>query len=392
MTYLLLFVLFYLGYTSAILLRNRFSFRPAGVGARDLPVGPSLPKIGVCIPARNEESVIERCVSSVLRQQYAHFEVLVLNDGSTDRTGELLRGLQQSGTGSALLVIDGEPRPSGWLGKPWACQQLAQSTDADILLFLDADTWLEPGALTSISQEFHSGKSDAITIWPRQVLGTFQERTIIPLVYFALLTLLPSVYVRRDPRWMPAPFRRHFRGLFAAACGQCIAFTRTCYEGIGGHNRVRDQVVEDVELAKVIKKDGFRLSMHHGIGQVNCRMYENPENILPGFRKNFLAGFGHHVPFFVAAALLHLLVFVFPYGTLVYSLLSGDTVVLLLSASAVGSIHVQRGLLDRWNGWSVAHGFTHILGVLWFQRLGWIVLWDRIRGRRVQWKGRDIQP
>jgi chlorobactene glucosyltransferase len=390
MSYLLIFSLLYLMFTLAILVRNRFSFKPAGGIVFD-QAHVSTKRVSVCIPARNEASVIARCVESVLRQDYPDFEVIVLNDGSSDQTGEILERIAKSEIGACLRLISGASRPDGWLGKPWACEQLGLASTGDIIMFIDADTWLEPGALQSIVREFTSAGVDALTIWPRQHTQTFWEKVIIPMVYFALLTLLPVVYVKRDPRWMPGIFRKHFRGVFAAACGQCIAFSRSCYQQIGRHEAVKAQVVEDVELAKAIKRNGLTISMHHGIGQVNCRMYTSDQEILMGFRKNFLAGFGNNIPFFIMAAVLHILVFIVPYITVIYALIFHIPEMAILATSAVILIHIQRWLLDRWNGWSVTMGLTHLLGVLWFQRLGIIVLADKITGKRVTWKGRDIR-
>ncbi|MCC5925219.1 MAG: glycosyltransferase [Bacteroidetes bacterium] len=346
-------------------------------------------KVSLLIPARNEESVIERCVKSCINQDYDNLEIIILNDQSEDRTGDLLYELQA--TTKKLHVLEGAGPREGWLGKPWACQRLADKATGEILMFIDADVWLEPDAVRSVVHSFKETQSDAITVWPQQHLGSQKERIVLPLVYFTLMTMLPAIYVRRDPKWMPSFIRPYFRTAFAAACGQCLAFTRSAYNSIGGHACVREEIVEDVELAKALKRNGRTISMHLGIHKIHCRMYTRDEDILEGFRKNFFAGFGRNVLFFLAAALLHMIVFILPYLLVIIGLIIGELFVVLLSFFAIVLIHLQRVLVDKRNKWNPWYGLLHIRGVLWFQRLGLTVLADHFTRRTVLWKGRPIQ-
>jgi chlorobactene glucosyltransferase len=388
MYYLLAFIFAYLFYTSAVLIRNYLEFRPAGALKTNGRYRNSL-KVSLLIPARNEEAVIERCVISALHQNYDNIEVLVLDDESEDRTGSILRLIKsERDKNNKLRIINGKGPLPDWLGKPRACQQLADASYGELLIFIDADTWLEPGAITEIVDSFETEQLDAITVWPQQHLGTFWEKTALPLVYFALTTLLPAVYVKRDPSWLPGPLRPKFRTAFAAACGQCIGFRREVYNAIGGHSCVKQQIVEDVELSKILKSNGFRLAMYHGVDQVHCRMYTDHNSMREGFRKNFFAGFGYSYTFFLISALLHLVVFIVPYIILVGSLAFGFSYISYLAGIAIILIHFQRWLLDTKNKWYPVYGLLHPLGVLWFQWLGITVLRDRISDRRVKWKGR----
>lgn len=369
------------------MLANRRDFRP-------LPC--SFPftandnkKISICIPARNEEAGIERCICSVLEQNYPDFEVLVLNDRSSDATPEILKRLQNKYP-KKLYVINGKQKPDSWIGKQWACHQLSAKATGEILLFLDADAWLEPDTAARIEASFKKYEIDFLTVWPMQTLGTFWERVVIPVVYFGLLSLLPARYVHRNPKWLFPSMARKLSSSFAAACGQCLAFTKQAYDAIGGHASVKNRIVEDVALAKQIKKNGWRMRMHHGNRAVHCRMYRSESEMWEGFRKNFLALYNNSIPIFIFMAMLNGIVYVLPFFLLPVFLIIGNTLLSTLFAAAVVTIILQRLLLASWYNWRFTYALTHPLGVIWFLCLGVRVLIDFARGIPPRWKGRPM--
>lgn len=368
------------------MIRNRFELTAI---ADQILADETVPLVSICIPARNEEKTIGTLLHSLSLQKYPHFEVLVLDDHSEDQTVNIVDGFKDSLSGR-LNLLQGKKKPDDWLGKPWACQQLGDKANGEIFLFLDADTLLEGDAIEHIAAAFVNQPADMITVWPRQILGSFWEKCVIPLVYHALLTLLPSIYVWRDPRWMPSFLAPHFRRTFAAANGQCIVFRRDMYQKIGGHSAVRDKIVEDVELAKAVKSAQGRVRMFEGCGAVSCRMYNNQNEMFMGFRKNFLAGFGYSLPLFMLSALLHLIVYLFPWVIFIISLMSGNTVHLWLSATAISLTLIHRFLLSVWFNWDPLYSLLHPLGVLWFQRLGLYSLFDYFTGKKTEWKGRKV--
>lgn len=281
-------------------------------------------------------------------------------------------------------------KPEKWLGKPWACQQLGNLADGKILLFLDADTVLKNHTLSSISAAFYNHPIQMLSVWPQQLTVTFWEKVIIPLIYYALVTILPSIYVYRKPRWMPNRFYHRFKTAFAASCGQCIAIQNDAYREISGHNSVKNQIVDDVELAKEVKRHDFKLRMFHGVDSISCRMYKNETEIFEGFRKNFFPGFKYNYILFIASALYHLIVFVVPFISLIYSIFLGIPHLLFLSTASVSIILMHRLLLAVWFRWDPIYAFTHPLGVLWFQRLGIYSISDHFFGKKKRWKGRVI--
>lgn len=386
--WLLCFAMIYLIFTSFILIRNRFELTPI-LNENSDDLNNSKVKISVCIPARNEEVNIGRLLDSIVTQKYNHFDVHVLDDQSEDRTFEIVQAYHDQYP-DLIHLHRGEKKPSDWMGKPWACQQLGNYAKGQILLFLDADTTLEPNLISSVSAAFRNYDIQMLTVWPEQILGTFWEKCVIPLVYYALVTILPSIYVYRNPRWMPNWAALKLRNSFAAACGQCIAIKNKTYIAMGGHGSVKNRIVEDVELARVLKSNGFNMRMFHGVNSISCRMYLNEKEMFNGFRKNFFTGFNHSLILFIIAAVIHLIVFILPYLTLFYSLTTGYGALFYLSIGSIGLVLLHRLILALWFKWDPIYAFTHPLGVLWFQRLGLVSLMDLILGKKKEWKGRTL--
>ena len=387
MIYMVYIALGYLAFTSLIFWMNVKDFKSL---PRSKPAtSREMPRVSICIPARNEEAVIERSVHSAMEQNYPAIEVIVLDDESTDTTPNILNKLKNYNL-EKLYVIKGKKRPANWIGKPWACHQLSKKASGDVLIFIDADTWLEPETSSRIVQSMTQHQVDFITVWPMQKLGTFWEKIVIPIVYYGLLTLLPTRYVHHKPKWLPRSLGKRFSSSFAAACGQCMAFTRKAYDAIGGHASVKSKIVEDVALAKQIKRNGFRMRMHHGDHAIHCRMYRSETEMWDGFRKNFLALYNNSIIAFILMAAINLIVYVVPFILLAVAAVTTQPFLLSLSIIAIVTIIVHRLLLAYWYNWSYIYSITHPLGVLWFLKLGVRVLKDYFLGISPRWKGRPI--
>ncbi|MAL16616.1 MAG: hypothetical protein CL670_09425 [Balneola sp.] len=371
----------YIGFTLFVFTRNWFEFKSLS----DQPHFTSekaTPLVSICIPARNEEAVIDQCVTYALKQDYPNFEVLVLDDNSTDGTTEILEEL--SGIINNLHHLKGKPKPDEWLGKPWACHQLSKHASGEYLVFIDADVWLEEHA---ISKAIHAlQNSNAITVWPKQAVETFWEKLIIPMIYYGLYSLLPAKYVEQSPKWLPQNLRKKMAPQFAAACGQFIAFTKNAYETIDGHTSVKQEIVEDVELSKTIKRNGLSITMYDGVDTVNCRMYQNHSDIFEGLRKNFFVGFGRNVPLFLFMATMQVITFILP----VIFLFIGNSFVQTLSAALIGVFLIQRWLMDYRFGWNPFVSLLQPLTILWYEVLGIRCLWDHFTGKKATWKGREV--
>ncbi|MEQ8525765.1 glycosyltransferase [Gracilimonas sp.] len=372
----------YIVFTIFVFIRNWFEFHSLSnqsYGKQDFS---SAPLVSICIPARNEETVIERCVTSALKQDYPNFEVLVLDDNSTDQTTDILNKL--SGIINNLHHLKGQPKPDEWLGKPWACHQLSEKATGEYLIFIDADVWLEEDAIKKAVNALKA--SDAITVWPKQQVQTFWEKLIIPMIYYGLYTLLPAKYVEQNPKWLPASLRKKMAPQFAAACGQFIGFNRKTYTDIGGHTSVKQDIVEDVQLAKTIKRHDLKITMYDGIGTVNCRMYRSHSEIFEGLRKNFFVGFGRNVPLFLFMAIMQFIVFVVP----VLALIFGNPDSQKFAAVLISIILIQRWLMDYKFGWNPLISLLQPFTIIWYEVLGIRCLWDHFTGRKASWKGREV--
>jgi chlorobactene glucosyltransferase len=266
---------------------------------------PSALRVSILIPARNEAVVIGQTLAHLLRQTYPFTELLVLDDNSTDETAVIVQQAAQQD--SRVRLLNGQPLPDGWLGKNWACHQLGQAAGGDLLVFTDADVGWQPGALAALVAQVEQERADLLSVWPTQHTVTWGERLVVPLMALVILGYLPLPAAHH----LPWP-------VFAAANGQCMAFRRRAYEATGGHAAVSDDVVEDVALARLVKKAGLRLRLSDGAGLITCRMYRNWAEVRDGFAKNILAGHGRSVPFLLLSTLFHWLIFVLPWVMLLF--------------------------------------------------------------------------
>ena len=269
------------------------------------PAPPQPATVSVLLPARNEAAVIGATVRRILESSTAIHELIVLDDNSTDGTGQL--ACEAAAGDRRLRVIAGAPLPAGWLGKNWACHQLAEAATGDLLLFTDADVTWNSGAIDGLVVLRERLNADLLSIWPTQETGSWGERLVIPLITFADWAYLPVIAVHHvtKPTWAASTL--------AAAIGQCLLFTRDAYARSGGHAAVRASIIDDVALARRAKALGLRLRLGEGDGLITCRMYHNWPEVRDGFAKNILAGYGGVLPMLVSA-LFHAAVYVLPYG------------------------------------------------------------------------------
>src|SRR5215216_1118854 len=240
------------------------------------PPPTNAPLISVCVPARNEQRNIRACVEAIIAQDYPNFEVIVLEDRSTDMTGEILRRL--AAQNDDLNVISGSDLPKGWAGKPHALFQVSAAARGDWLCFVDADTFLSPTTLSSCYAKAIETNADMFTILTFQIMGSFWEKAVLPIVMTALS-------VGFSPRKVNDPKSKD-----AIANGQFILIKRSVYEAIGGHESVKDQIVEDKAIAEQVKWNGYRLIVADGMQLARTRMYTSLPEMWEGWTKNMYLG------------------------------------------------------------------------------------------------------
>jgi len=329
------------------------------------------PMISVLIPARNEEETIQRCVESLLRQTYPDFEVLILDDYSTDGTGQVLEEL--SGRDSRIKVFTGKPLPDGWTGKNWACHQLSRKAGGDILVFTDADNWYHAEALRNTIRRMDQHDLDTLSAFPQQITGTLTEKLVVPYVDVLLYSLLPlwATYL------LPFPS-------MAAANGQWLAFRKEVYSLIGGHQAVRGEPVEDTVLARRVKQKGARLLTAAGTGYIFGRMYRSFGEVWEGFTKNLYGLAGYRAPVFFAVLLMLFLIGV---GPVLMVFIPGWAVVGGIGMVLNGFIRFVLAIRFRHPVWISV--FLHPVSVVLTLAIG-LNSFLAFRRGRVRWKGRTL--
>lgn len=238
----------------------------------------SRPAVSVLIPARDEEGNIADALATVLASRGAELEVVVLDDGSTDRTAEIVRTV--AARDPRVRLVEGAPLPPGWVGKQHACWQLSLAARQPLLVFVDADVRLAPDALARLAAFLRTGGLGLGSGFPRQVTRRLGEIVVIPQILVVLLGYLPLPMARRaptDPR-------------FAAACGQLMAVTRTAYDASGGHAGIRHSIHDGLKLARAVREAGHPTDLCDLTTLASCRMYSDWRSLWAGFSKNAREG------------------------------------------------------------------------------------------------------
>ncbi len=339
-------------------------------GLADIPPAETL---SVLIPMRNEITRAERCITAVLEavdRWPGPSRVLVLDDGSVDGTDALLTRL--AARDDRLEVFEGSPPPPGWLGKSWACRQLADNASPDgTLAFVDADVVVEPQAFTSSSALLRNAGLDLVSPYPRQVATSAAERLVQPLLQWSWLSTLPLGLAERSPRES-----------LTAANGQFLMVDAATYRRAGGHEAVRDVVLEDIALLRAIKAAGGRGVVAEGSTVATCHMYDGWHEVRAGYRKSLWSAFGSPAGTSAVTAAL-CLTYVIP-------------ALAALTGSRTGLVGYLAGVASRLvaarctGGRAFPDALGHPVSIALFTFLAADSTIARRRGE-LQWKGRTIE-
>ena len=232
----------------------------------------SLPFVSVIIPARNEEGKIGRCIDSILKQDYPNFEVVIINDRSTDRTGDIIG--EFAAKDKRIKFVQGKEAPDGWIGKCNALANAVGYASGEFFIFTDADTFHQPNSIRDAISHAIVEKCDLLSFVPVQELGSFWERLVMPVLLGSFL-LGDPFHTVNDPE-----------AARAYAYGQYILCRRSSYHAIGGHQSVRDEIVEDHAIGRVFKEKGHKVNVADGKTLYSVRMYTDFESLWQGWTKN----------------------------------------------------------------------------------------------------------
>jgi glycosyltransferase involved in cell wall biosynthesis len=340
---------------------NLASIRPLGA-ARPL----RFPRVSVIVPARDEERTIERTVRALLAQDYPELEVIVVNDRSVDATEAILDALADP----RLIVVHGEEPSPGWLGKPWALHQGSRRATGELLLFVDADVIYQPATVSAAVAELERRQAALLFLFPHLEMRGFWEHVVMPnLVVFGFSFL---------PLWLS---NRWGHPLLAIGGGPGNLVRRDAYDAAGGHEALRDAVVDDIAIVRLVRRHGGRTAVVRADRDVAVRMYHGLREIVEGFTKNNFAAFGYRYLVAVPALLLAVVFHILPYAFA----LSGDRIAL----ATIALISVTRAVLFRAFRYRLDNAiFGHPLMIAaWC----WILLrsiWVTGVRRRLSWRGR----
>ncbi len=356
---------------------------PAALFLRNLALYAPLPpreagraRCSVLIPARDEEANIGAALDSILRSQGVDFEVIVLDDGSTDRTAEIVAARAESD--ARVRLETALPLPAGWCGKNFACQQLADLAREPWLLFMDADVRVSRlDSLARLTQFAGQSRAALISGVPREETGGLLEKLIIPLIHFILLGFLPLQRMRAsaDPR-------------FAAACGQILAVHRETYAQTGGHAAVAARIHDAVALTRHVRARGFATDLFDATDTFHCRMYRSAGAVWHGFAKNAHEGLGS-AALIVPATLLLFMGQVLPFVLFAFS---PEPLIRGLAAIAAAAALLPRLVAFVRFRQSLLGALLHPLGILLLLAIQWFAFLRSWRQRPSTWKGRSYAP
>jgi glycosyltransferase involved in cell wall biosynthesis len=353
--------------------------------------------VSIIVPARNEEACLGSCLESLVAQTGIAFEIIVVDDASTDRTGEIARsfaprdtGTSGKGTASAVSqspdlkrrgfnpkvnVISAPPLPANWTGKNNAMSAGAKVAKGKWLLFTDADTVHKPGSLARAVAEAEEHGASLLSYSPEQETRTFWEKALLPVIFSELATTYP-------PRAVTDP-----ASPIAAANGQYLMVTREAYDSVGGHTTIANNLLEDVAMARLIKSSGRKVFFRYGGDAVRTRMYRSWSHMKEGWTKNLALLFPHPL----ALALLRSAEFVLILANLAVAMWAG--------LSGRSNLALQAGLLTIilagwfWLRIRKAHfpAASNVFAVLGLPLFSFF-LFRSIKShqsRSVTWKGRE---
>jgi glycosyltransferase involved in cell wall biosynthesis len=325
------------------------------------------PLVSVLIPARNEEQNIGNLLNDLQNQSYLNIEVSVFNDQSTDRTEEIIENYIK--TDSRFHLLNSEGLPAGWLGKNNACHKLAQNATGDYLLFLDADVRVKSGLIESALAQMQKYQLKLLSIFPKQEMKTLAEKITVPVMNSILLSLLPMILTRESSR--PS---------LAAANGQFMLFEKKTYIDIQPHKEVKNQLVEDILIARLYKTNKLKMQCMTGNETIRCRMYQNLNDALHGFSRSVAEFFGgSHL-----AAFLYWLFGTFGVFAVIFGLpILFSFIVFALITGIIFFVSVA-SRQPFWQNLLLAIPRQLLLGVIVF------LSFRNKKLKKTQWKGRSI--
>ncbi|WLR47139.1 glycosyltransferase family 2 protein [Halobacillus litoralis] len=332
------------------------------------------PFVSLLVPLRNEAGNVEGLIRSLRSLTYPDLEVILLDDHSEDGTLDKLN--EQVADDERFSVIQGKELPEGWNGKVHACHQLSQAANGECYLFLDADARVAPGTIQQALAMMQQKKASMLSGFPNYPNNHFLSHMLVPLQHMVVLLHLPLFVANHTKKPM-----------FTAACGIFIIIDRKAYEAIGGHASVKDSLVEDVHIAREVKKHGYKMILANITKSVLSYMYVSGKETWEGFKKNVYTGIGRSVGMVLFLTLFYAVVFLAPACFAIVGLVTGDFAFLLPYLLTVAF----KMYVDARTGHPLWLSFLLPVAVVLLISIMMASMFVHKRGEKYQWKGRFYQ-
>ena len=326
-------------------------------------------KVAILIPARNEALNIKDCLESALDQRnLSNFTIYVLDDSSTDNTNQIVREIAT--TNAKLVLLRGKELPEGWTGKNFACWQLANAAqEFKYLVFIDADVRLRSDAVVKSLNSLQKLRWKFISPYPRQIAKSWSEWLIQPLLQWSWITTLPLRLAERS-----------LRTELTAANGQFLILEKDAYFAAGGHKAIHEEVLDDIHLARQMKRHGFRGNVIDGSAIASCRMYRSWRELRDGYSKSLWSAFGS-IPGALLVIIFLVSLYVFPAIIALSGYSWGISLVLFAFISRLMSAVRSQSSITS----ALAHPFAIALLCYLIIRSWWLK-----RKNRLEWKSRSL--
>jgi len=336
----------------------------------------SFPPVSIILPVRNQARTVSDCVSSLVGLEYPNKEIIVVDGGSTDGTRELVQKFAHE-----ITLVDEQPLPEGWVGKNWACHLGYKKSRGELLLFTDGDSVHATDSLARSVSYLQSENADLVTLAPGTILRSFWERLLQPPIFLLIMILVGGKLVNDDHRQN------------AIGNGQYMLFRREAYDKIGGHYAVRDKIIEDYSLGRLLKRAGMRLRFVTASDALGVRMYASLGEIWRGWRKNFYTVSERHMlPRAVTRIFLMFTFLVMPFAVLGYGILLAATtplnVYLIAGLFMSGLLWLGMVMLDNSIGVSPLYALMFPLAIIVYIFIGIDSTVRGSLGYGFSWKGR----
>ncbi|MBQ0138749.1 MAG: glycosyltransferase [Kurthia sp.] len=345
--------------------------------SRQLPIlsdeGDGAAFISVLIPLRNEQQQVTNLVTCLKKSHYERVEYILYDDDSTDQTASCIK--KQITGDKRFQLLSGKGLPEGWKGKPHACQQLACAATGDLLLWLDADVRISPQTIGKVAVTMEKHQLDALSGFPRFIHSNWLESVLTPLLHFFIFMHLP-IKIANNQSFLAA----------TAASGAFIAIRNSTYQAIGGHEAVKNEVIEDVTLMYKVKQAGYRAFLLQITEDVSCSMYSSVHATWQGFEKNCFKAFKESYVVAIAIIIFYLLYYVAPLFIAIYAIWSGQWIFII----PLACVTMQRMISDIHAKQLSGYSLVMPVSASMYCTLLIVTMYKRKMHKKTLWKGREV--